>query len=884
MLDHRACRRARHNELQHTQGSLTLASRWPTASLTKPTTEDPAKSRERRHAAHSGRSSPAGIAVKCRKIFGQVSQELLSTRQESAMQSPDAPTSREKSGLDGLTRRVRDRITNSGSKGTKMAKNSTSSITNRHLQKVVDVETVLRRAARLRLTDKLRIVEQALTLLEGFYVHRPLKESMHGINPLQKLRLLQFRLRSADEGSRLDDLAFHKEVTEIFTSLRDLHTNYLLPLPFSRMVAFLPFKIEDYWLGTGRARQRRYLVSHFISGFRHDTLKPGVEMLTWNGMAIDRAVARISDLHAGSNREARHARGVVGLTLRPLVTALPPDEQWVILGYRDLLGKLQELRQDWLIFAPPEEPEEVDARGGATARATAIALDLESDMARRADKVLYAPSVIDARRRRRRRRKGWERALGTLGRDFEHPNLEHPDLHHPNLEHPDLDHPNLEHPDLDHPNLEHPRLEHPNLGQPNIDHPTLDHPNLPHPRLEHPRLPHPNARTAPASVALAERLPLVEGGLASRGSVQDGFVTSNLPDIFEARAVRFSEELSFGYLRIRTFNVPAAGPFVEEFVRLAALLPQHGLVLDVRDNGGGLITAGERVLQVLTPRRIQPESVQLINTPLTLELCNRNSGPDRRLSGLDLSPWKDSVRSAVQTGATFSRGFPITDPRAANALGQTYHGPVVLITNARCYSTTDIFAAGFQDHDIGPILGVHGNTGAGGANVWTHELLQYLSSSERQDDSPLEPLPRGASMRVAIRRNIRVGRQAGTPLEDLGVRPNYRHYTTRDDLLNRNVDLINAACRLLKRRQREARSLGLTLVQVQSEQYELKAETKRIDRLDVYVDAVPMLSVNVRRNQADIQVPASDRELRLDVKGFYQRRLVAAKRVYIAPV
>ena len=576
-------------------------------------------------------------------------------------------------------------------------------------------------------------------------------------------------------------------------------------------------------------------------------------------MPIDRAVARISDLHAGSNREARHARGVVGLTLRPLVTALPPDEQWVILGYRDLFGKLQELRQDWLIFAPPEEPEEVDDRGGATARATAIALDLESDMARRADKVLYAPSVMDARKRRRRRRKGWERALGTLGRDFEHPNLEHPDL-------------------------DHPRLEHPNFGQPNIDHPTLDHPNLPHPRLEHPRLPHPNARTGPASVALADRLPLVEGGFASRGSVQDGFVTSNMPDIFEARAVRFSEGLTFGYLRIRTFNAPAAGPFVEEFVRLAALLPQHGLVLDVRDNGGGLITAGERVLQVLTPRQIQPESVQLINTPLTLELCNRNSESDRRLSGLDLSPWKDSVRSAVQTGATFSRGFPITDPRAANALGQTYHGPVVLITNARCYSTTDIFAAGFQDHDIGPILGVHGNTGAGGANVWTHELLHYLSSSEGQDDSLLQPLPHGASMRVAIRRNTRVGRQAGTPLEDLGVRPNYRHYTTRDDLLNRNVDLINAACRLLQRRQHEARSLGLTLVQIDSGQYELEAETKRVDRLDVYVDVVPMLSVKVRRNQANIQVPASDRELRLDVKGFYRRRLVAAKRVYIAPV
>ena len=68
------------NTLQHDQGSLTLASGWPPASPLRPTTEDPTKSRERRHAAQSRvvkshrnngkmwpelRSSVARIAVKC---------------------------------------------------------------------------------------------------------------------------------------------------------------------------------------------------------------------------------------------------------------------------------------------------------------------------------------------------------------------------------------------------------------------------------------------------------------------------------------------------------------------------------------------------------------------------------------------------------------------------------------------------------------------------------------------------------------------------------------------------------------------------------------------------------------------------------------------------
>ena len=62
ILDQEACRRARQR-IAARQGSLTLASRWPA----KQTTEDPAKSRERRHAAKSGRSNPAGITVKCRR-------------------------------------------------------------------------------------------------------------------------------------------------------------------------------------------------------------------------------------------------------------------------------------------------------------------------------------------------------------------------------------------------------------------------------------------------------------------------------------------------------------------------------------------------------------------------------------------------------------------------------------------------------------------------------------------------------------------------------------------------------------------------------------------------------------------------------------------------
>lgn len=58
-------------------------------------------------------------------------------------------------------------------------------------------------------------------------------------------------------------------------------------------------------------------------------------------------------------------------------------------------------------------------------------------------------------------------------------------------------------------------------------------------------------------------------------------------------------------------------------------------------------------------------------------------------------------------------------------------------------------------------------------------------------------MPQGGSMRVAIRRTLRVGPQAGTEIEDLGVEPDVTHRTTLPDLLGNDVDLLEEAARLL---------------------------------------------------------------------------------------
>ncbi|NEP87557.1 MAG: peptidase S41 [Okeania sp. SIO2C2] len=630
------------------------------------------------------------------------------------------------------------------------------------LSTATDLPTFLESVGNLNLDSRKRIVEQALILFDDNFVHLPLKESMHGVNPIQKLRLIRHRLDQSTDSELDSALSFHQEMLEIFNSVRDLHTNYLLPFPFAGKTAFLPFQIEEYF----DQGEPHYIVTHFVQGFSHPHFKPGVEIKMWNGVPIRRAVALSADLHAGSNLAARHVRGLDGLTIRPLIVALPPDAMWVVIGYTDLNGNDRELQQNWAVVESFEL--DFDAVDADEVRLSSVSqgVDLEAQLTQKAKKILFAPEVVAAE---------------------------------------------------------------------------------------------------------GEKTKISKQAVASGQTI-----TTTMPGVLHAKSVN-TPSGEFGHIRIFTFNVNDPEAFINEFIRLVELLPQNGLILDVRGNGGGHIWASEGLLQVLTPVDISPEPTQFINTPLNLRICQRHE--DNPTGMIDLGPWVPSIRRSLETGAIYSGGFPITPVEFANQIGQKYHGPVVLITDARCYSATDIFAAGFQDHEIGHILGVDENTGAGGANVWEHSLLRALLNLPQPSDSetPYELLPNGSNMRVAIRRSIRVGKQSGTPVEDLGITPDSRHYMSKDDLLEGNVDLINKAGGILSGM--PVRQLDVTTTTGSGTTMTIQAETLGLSRLDIYIDGRPVDSIEVTDGSQsfDIDIPPLARLL--EFAGFKANEYVASRLV-----
>jgi hypothetical protein len=296
------------------------------------------------------------------------------------------------------------------------------------------------------------------------------------------------------------------------------------------------------------------------------------------------------------------------------------------------------------------------------------------------------------------------------------------------------------------------------------------------------------------------------------GPRKKGFI--DLADLVD----REKPDARFGYIRIKAFSDGSSAPgssdrIVQEFQRIVTLMDRvapDGLIIDIRSNPGGDVQAAERMLQMLTPQPIQPARFHLANTPAVLDILrglkvsmtNRLSVSDSTKLAqalAELNAWfEDTEQVPLPAGDRLTSGQPLTDPGSANDVGQIYHGRgVALLINSLTYSAADIFAAGFQDHEGGVMLGTSMVTGGGGGNVWSHQdLLNKIGPSP---GITLAELPGDASISLAIRRCSRVGSAEGQPVEDEGVSVNvFYSPNDLDDLITGNPGLIGRACQELR--------------------------------------------------------------------------------------
>ena len=65
--------------------------------------------------------------------------------------------------------------------------------------------------------ERLRLIEGIETVIDGVYTHLPLKRARYGTDPVQRLRILRSQV------DQLTDEAFHLELADLVTRLRDAH-------------------------------------------------------------------------------------------------------------------------------------------------------------------------------------------------------------------------------------------------------------------------------------------------------------------------------------------------------------------------------------------------------------------------------------------------------------------------------------------------------------------------------------------------------------------------------------------------------------------------------------------------------------------------------------
>lgn len=136
----------------------------------------------------------------------------------------------------------------------------------------------------------------------------------------------------------------------------------------------------------------------------------------------------------------------------------------------------------------------------------------------------------------------------------------------------------------------------------------------------------------------------------------------------EPEVRRYGDDDQYGYLRVDTFG------FIDDLDRIDEAMNEvmdtEGLIIDLRDNGGGFPSVSDGLFGRLIDEEVPPFSLVDINGETSREL-------------------------------------------QVNVRGDGYQGEVVLLTNGRSYSASNYFAHRMVYHDRGILVG--GTTGGGAA-------------------------------------------------------------------------------------------------------------------------------------------------------------------------
>lgn len=483
------------------------------------------------------------------------------------------------------------------------------------------------------------LANQAKLVLSDLFVHKDLKVTHFGpsVDPLPKVETIAINAEKAT------DEELHKSLSNTFSSLHDLHTNFISPRPFACGMVFFPLRFESVKEGNEAlvvVSRKLKVKSELVEG-----IEVRDQLLEYNGMPVEKALEQLKAFSGGANSDAMRMRAVQLLSFRSLMLADSlPQENKLKLKFKNA-EKTYEKEIPWLSLADTDCVEGNQDRNNSRLNRTKMleSMRMGSDeFQKKYNKIFGTPSLVN------------EEMLTATDED--------------------------------------------------------------------------------------------------------------LAEIFEVVPLT-TPAGKIGYVRLKAFTWDNrsldVATVIDGFRRAieVTLADTAALVIDVRSNPGGNIVFAEKLVQFFSTRAVEPSTVRMLANSLNEQIFIKANGAENR--------WSKALNQAIKDKQKYTAPLSITPANEANDFGQIWYKPTVVLTDASCYSACDIFTAGMQDMGAATIIGLHKNTGAGGANVMEHKTFRAIMGEG--DENPFKELAFGQNMRVSWRQCIRSGSHNGELIEDTGV-------------------------------------------------------------------------------------------------------------------
>lgn len=566
----------------------------------------------------------------------------------------------------------------------------------------------------------------AVRLTGSLNPHLFLQRSLYKVDVVQSLK--NFNTTISNDQTNFE---FHNEMARIFSTMNDFHTVYERPPPLRDTIAILLIVIQRIF----ERGEWRYIVSNIL-GNANDVspLQVGSEIVSYDGIPIEKAVQRMGAQGFGSNRAAQIANGVLSLFVRALAAEVVPLKEEVSIKFLTQLGSEKEISLKWFFLDD----------------AALQVLSRFRDQKPTSKGKKWWNKLSGARRFVRRNGQMHSR---PQGRKWEATNAIQ------NLSPKRF----LGHSDLWHISEETAQkgglYDWADIGPKNVQKLFFGDESQKAQALEKwgktVRINEQNRTVIPVSL------------------VVEDFISAELVNTTHGE---------IGILRLLSFSEPGIDEIADEVERLLGLMPADGVVIDIRGNPGGDADTVKATFELLSGKEAPLLPTSLRATKLMsnfLSTANARFGADEDTF---LSAGMEAVQSALRVDERFSG--PTTSlftPQTRRP--QAYKGPVVTLVDGLTYSGGDVFTALQIDQNASRVVGVDANVGAGGATVVDYSLLVSTAPTV------FKPLPGNVSMSTSFRRYYRTGPNAGAIIESFGVKPDDVYNRTRKDVLGNDCDL-----------------------------------------------------------------------------------------------